>query len=89
MHSRYQDLLAQYASKHKDLANTMINPVLADARFMEKFVVVGGKTKPNASDGTPCFTTATSVVITNKDDKEHRSPWEWFATFDKPYVLAR
>jgi hypothetical protein len=48
MHSCYADLLSQFASKHKDLSLATINSVMADACFMDKFVVVGGKQKPSA-----------------------------------------
>jgi hypothetical protein len=43
MHSRYQDLLSQFALKHKDLALATIDSIVADARFMDDFDVVGGK----------------------------------------------
>ncbi len=48
MHSRYADLLSQFTSKHKDLSLATIDSVVADACFMDKFVVVGGKQKPSA-----------------------------------------
>jgi hypothetical protein len=43
MHSCYQDLLSQFESKHKDLSLATIDSIIADARFMDEFDVVGGK----------------------------------------------
>ncbi len=48
MHSHYADLLSQFASKHKDLSLATIDSVVANACFMDEFVVVGGKQKPSA-----------------------------------------
>jgi hypothetical protein len=48
MHSRYSDLLSQFASKHKDFSLATINSVMADACFMDEYVVVGGKQKLGA-----------------------------------------
>ncbi len=45
LHSRYQDLLTQFASKQKDLSSATINSVVADAKFMDEFIVIGAKTK--------------------------------------------
>jgi hypothetical protein len=45
LHSHYQDLLAQFTSKQKDLSSMMIDSVVADAKFMDKFIVVGIKLK--------------------------------------------
>ncbi len=87
MYSCYQDLLAQFVSKHKDLASTTINLVVADVQFMDKFVLMGGKTKPSAPGRTPC-SPAMASVITNKHDKEHLSPWEWLSTFEKLWILG-
>jgi hypothetical protein len=42
MHSCYQDLLSQFASKHKDLSLATFDSIVADACFMDEFVVVGG-----------------------------------------------
>ena len=52
LHSHYHDLLTQFVSKQKDFASATINTVLADARFMDKFAVVGGTKKPS-TPGTP------------------------------------
>jgi hypothetical protein len=40
MHSRYQDLLSQFASKHKDLAIATIDSIVGDAKFMDEFKLV-------------------------------------------------
>ncbi len=45
LHSKYQDLLTQFASKQKDLSSTTIDSVVADAKFMDKSIIVGAKTK--------------------------------------------
>jgi hypothetical protein len=48
LHSRYQDLLNQFASKQKDLSIASIDSVVANAKFMDEFVSVGanGKASP-------------------------------------------
>ncbi len=81
MHSQYQDLLSQFASKHKDLSLATIDSIVANARFMEDFSVVGGKTKPGIQGPSPCSPSAASVV-TNKEGKEFCTPWEWLALYD-------
>ncbi len=43
MHSRYHDLLSQFATEHKDLSSATIDSVVADAQYMDDFVVVGAK----------------------------------------------
>ncbi len=43
MHSCYADLLSQFATKHKDPVAT-IDSVVANAWYMDDFVVLGGKT---------------------------------------------
>jgi hypothetical protein len=53
MHSCYVNLLSQFATKHKDLLVATINSVVADARYMDDFVVVGGKTKPIVPASSP------------------------------------
>ncbi len=87
MHSRYQDLLSQFASKHKDLSLAMIDSIVSDACFMDEFVVVKGKTKPGIQGPSPCSPSATSVV-TNKKGKEFHTPWEWLASYDLSAVTS-
>ena len=41
LHPWYNDLLTQFGSKQKDLASTPIDSVVSDARFMDKFTLVG------------------------------------------------
>jgi hypothetical protein len=53
MHSHYQDLLSQFASKHKDLSLATIDSVMANACSMDNFVVVSGTNKPVAPSLTP------------------------------------
>ncbi len=89
MHSCYQDLLSQFASKHKDLALATIDSIVADARFMDDFVVVKGKTKPGAPSPSPCSTPSAAAVTTNKEGKAFRTPFEWLATYDLGFVMAR
>jgi hypothetical protein len=89
MHSRYQDLLSQFASKQKDLALATIDSILTDARFMDDFVVVKGKTKPGAPGSSPCSTPSVAAVATNKEGKAFRTPFEWLATYDSGFVTAR
>jgi hypothetical protein len=88
LHSHYHDLLTQFASKQKDLASTTINLVVADARFMDEFIVVGIKSKPSTPGASPC-TPAAASVATNKDGKEYCTVWEWLASYGLPGILAR
>jgi hypothetical protein len=89
MHSRYQDLLSQFASKHKDLALATIDSIVADARFMDDFIDVKGKTKPGAPGPSPCSTPSMAAVATNKEGKAFRTPFEWLTTYDSEFVMAR
>lgn len=88
LHSRYHDLLTQFASKQKDLASATIDLVMADARFMDEFVVVGGSKKP-LTPGTPFRTPAAASMVTDKDGKEYRTPWEWLASYNSPGIVSR
>jgi hypothetical protein len=88
MHSRYEDLLSQFGSKHKDLALATIDSIVADARFMDDFIVVKGKTKPGAPGPSPCSTPSTAAAATDKDCKAFRTPFEWLATYDSGFVMA-
>ncbi len=55
LHARYGDLLTQFASKQKDLSSASIDSVIADAKFMDEFTVVGagGKPKPGLPSPPP------------------------------------
>ncbi len=88
MHSRYQDLLSQFASKHKDLSLATFDSTVADAHFMDEFVVVGGKTKPGVQGPSPCSPSA-ALVVTNKEGKEFCTKWEWLALYDSSGVMFR
>ena len=88
MHSCYQDLLSQFALKHKDLALATIESIVTDARFMDDFVVVKGKTKPGAPGSSPRSTPSTATVATNKECKAFWTPFEWLATYDSGFVTA-
>jgi hypothetical protein len=88
MNSHYQDLLTQFASNQKDLFSAMIDSVVADAKFMDEFVVVGAKSKPGTPGASPC-TPASASVITDKNKKEHCSPWEWLPMYDSASILSR
>ncbi len=85
MHSRYQDFLSQFASKHKDLALATIDSIIPDARFMDDFVVVKGKTKPGAPSPSPRSTPSAAAVATDKEGKAFRTPFEWLATYDSGF----
>jgi hypothetical protein len=88
MHLRYQDLLSQFVSKHKDLALATIDSIIADARFMDDFVIVKGKTKPGAPVPSPRSTPSAAAVATNKEGKAFQIPFEWLATYDSGFVMA-
>jgi hypothetical protein len=64
LHSPYNDILTQFGSKQKDLASTLINSVMSDAQFMDKFTLVGSWSKPSAP-GVPSCTPAAQSVATN------------------------
>ncbi len=87
MHSLYQDLLSQFALKHKDLSLATIDSIVAGACFMDEFVVVGGTTKPGVQGPSPCSPSAASVV-TNKEGKEFCTPWEWLASYDLSALMS-
>jgi hypothetical protein len=53
IHLRYQDLLNQFASKQKDLLVALIDSVVANAKFMNKFVPVGANGKLVHPPSTP------------------------------------
>jgi hypothetical protein len=88
MHSCYQDLLSQFASKHTDLSLATIDSIVADARFMDEFVVVGGKTKPGVQGPSP-HSLSVALVVTNKEGKEFHTPWEWLASYDLSAVTSQ
>jgi hypothetical protein len=87
IHARYSDLLSQFASKHKDLSLASINSVVADARFMDEFVVIGGKHKPGAPNPSSCSPAAASVA-TDKEGKQFCNLFEWLATYEPTYVAT-
>jgi hypothetical protein len=88
MHSRYQDLLSQFASKHKNISLATVDSIVANARFMDEFVVVGGKTKPGTQGPSPCSPSA-ALVVPNKEGKEFHTPWEWLAWYALSAVMSR
>jgi hypothetical protein len=88
LHSRYQDLLNQFASKQKDLSVATIDSVVADAKFMDEFVAVGANGKAASPSPFPRSPAAASA-LTDREGKEHRSPWEWLASYDSPGILSR
>jgi hypothetical protein len=88
LNSCYQDLLTQFASKQKDLSSVKIDSMVADATFMGKLIVVGVTPKSGTPGAPPC-TPAAAKVVTDKDGKEHCSPWEWLTTFDSASIVSR
>jgi hypothetical protein len=87
IHLRYQGLLNQFASKQKDLSAASINSVVADAKFIDEFATVGANGKAIHPTSTPCSLAAVTAV-TDRDGKEHHSPWEWLATFKSGSILS-
>ena len=67
MHSCYQDLLSQFASKHKDLAVATIDSIVGDAKFMDEFKLVEGNSKPHGSSPR---VPSVAAVTTDQDGKE-------------------
>ncbi len=86
-HSRYQGLLNQFTSKQKDLSAASIDSVVADAKFMDEFATVGANGKAIHPTSTPC-SPAAATAVTGCNGKEHRSPWEWLATFELVKILS-
>jgi hypothetical protein len=87
IHACYADLLSQFAPKHKDLSHASINSVMADARFMDEFVVVGGKQKLGAPNPSSC-SPAAALVATDKEGKQFCNKFEWLATYKPTYVAT-
>jgi hypothetical protein len=85
---RYEGLLNQFASKQKDLSKATIDYILVDAKYMDSFIPVGPKGKALLPPSTPCSPTA-ATVVTDRDGKEHCSPWEWLSTFEHGGIVAR
>jgi hypothetical protein len=88
IHSRYQGLLNQFASKQKDLSAASIDSVVVDAKFMDEFATVSANGKAIHPTSTPC-SPAAATAVTDRDGKEQRSPWEWLATFKSSSILSR
>jgi hypothetical protein len=88
IHSSYQGLLNQFASKQKDLSAALIDSVVADAKFMDEFAIVGANGKAIHPTSTP-RSPATATAVTGRNGKEHCSPWEWLATFKLGKILSR
>ncbi len=88
IHPCYEGLLNQFASKQKDLTTSSIDSVLLDAQYMDGFTLVGAKGKGNPPQSTP-RSPAAAMAVTDRHGKEHRSPWEWLATFESGGILAR
>jgi len=86
MHSCYQDLLSQFASKHKDLAVATIDSIVCDAKFMDEFKLVDGSSKPR---GSTTRVPSVAAVTTDQGGKEFRNPFEWLATYDSGFVKQR
>ncbi len=55
--------------------------MVADAKFIDEFIIVGAKTKSGPQGAPPC-TPAAAMAATDKDSKEHCSPWERIAMLD-------
>ena len=53
IHPRYEGLLNQFASKHKDLSTASIDSILSDVKYMDGFIPVGAKGKPALTPSTP------------------------------------
>jgi hypothetical protein len=87
IHARYSDLLSQFASKHKDLSLASIDSIVAGARFMDEFVVVGGKHKPGAPNPSSRSPAAASVA-TDKEGKQFCNPFEWLGTYEPTYLAT-
>jgi hypothetical protein len=87
IHACYSDLLSQFASKHKDLSLASINSVVANAQFMDEFVVVGDKYKPGAPNPSSRSPSA-ALVATDKEGKQLCNPFEWLAMYEPTYVAT-
>jgi len=88
IHPCYDGLLTQFASKQKDLSTASIDSIISDAKYMDGFIPVGAKGKPVLPPSTP-HCPAAATVITNQNGKEHRSPWEWLASYTPGGISSR
>jgi hypothetical protein len=84
---RYQGLLNQFASKQKDLLAALIDSVVANANFMDEFANSGANGKAIHPTSTPPLPAA-ATAVTNRNGKEHCSPWEWLSTFELSSILS-
>ncbi len=66
----------------------MINSVVAYAKFMDEFIVVGVETK-SGTLGAPPRTLAATTIATDKEGKEHCSPWECIAMLDSASIVSQ
>ena len=90
MHTRYGDLLTQFALKQKDLSLASIDSVVSDAKFMDEFTVVGAGGKPKLGAPSPSpRSPAAATVVTNWEGKRYRTPFEWLASYDPGSYATR
>jgi hypothetical protein len=87
IHPCYQDLLNKFASKQKDLSVASIDSVVANAKFIDKFVAIGTNGEPVHPPSTP-QAPAVATALTGCKGKEHCSSWEWLAAFDSNDMLS-
>jgi hypothetical protein len=87
IHSRYQGILNQFVSKQKDLLAALIDSVVANTKFMDEFSTVGVNGKAIRPTSTPC-SLAAATAVTDRNGKEHCSPWEWLSTFKLSSILS-
>jgi hypothetical protein len=73
--------------KQKDLSSATIDSMVAEAKFMDEFILVSVKTKSGTPGAPPC-TPAAAMVATDKNGNEHCSPWEWIATLDSALIVS-
>jgi hypothetical protein len=62
--------------------------MVADAKFMDEFIVVSTKTKSGIQIAPPC-TTVAATAATDKEGKEHCSPWELIAMLESASIVSR
>jgi hypothetical protein len=84
LHACYSDLLDQFRSRYKTLETASIDSVVEDARYHDKFKLVGSDKKVPGG-ATPKAATAN----VDKNGKEWSSPFEWLSSYSTKGLKTR
>ena len=84
LHSRYSDLLDQFWSRYKTLETATIDSVVENARYHDKFKLVGSDKKVPGG-ATP----KAATVNVNRNGKEWSLPFEWLSSYSTKGLKTR